>query len=292
MSYVYTAKQFIEKLLLANNKKSYYIKGCFGAPMTPANRARYSKYTVYNRNHASQINSLSSDTFGWDCVCLIKGILWGWDAKYGMEYGGAKYKSNDVPDFAENSIMNYCTSVSKDFSNIIPGEALWMSGHVGIYIGDGKVIESSPKWENGCQITYLANIGYKTGHCRTWTKHGKLIWIDYDEQVEALDKELEGQIYTVQKGDTLSKIGRVYGVDWKDIAKLNGITFPYIINVGQKIRIKGNGKIDLEVFHTVVKGDTLSSIGRKYGVSWKSIADLNGIKSPYIINIGQKLKIK
>lgn len=45
--------------------------------------------------------------------------------------------------------------------------------------------------------------------------------------------------YTVKKGDSLSKIAKNYlFVTWQDIAKLNGIKFPYILKVGQKIRIK------------------------------------------------------
>lgn len=43
--------------------------------------------------------------------------------------------------------------------------------------------------------------------------------------------------------------------------------------------------------YTVVKGDTLSGIGAKLKIDWKSIAELNGIKSPYVINIGQVLKL-
>lgn len=43
--------------------------------------------------------------------------------------------------------------------------------------------------------------------------------------------------------------------------------------------------------YTVVSGDTLSKIGSKTGIAWKTIADLNGIKSPYIIKVGQVLKL-
>ena len=43
--------------------------------------------------------------------------------------------------------------------------------------------------------------------------------------------------------------------------------------------------------YTVVKGDTLSGIGTKLNISWKTIADLNGIKSPYTISVGQVLKL-
>lgn len=43
--------------------------------------------------------------------------------------------------------------------------------------------------------------------------------------------------------------------------------------------------------YTVVKGDTLSGIGRKTGKKWQQIAALNGIKAPYTIHSGQKLKL-
>lgn len=43
--------------------------------------------------------------------------------------------------------------------------------------------------------------------------------------------------YTVQKGDTLSKIGTKTGVAWKTIANLNSIKFPYVVKVGQVLKL-------------------------------------------------------
>lgn len=43
--------------------------------------------------------------------------------------------------------------------------------------------------------------------------------------------------------------------------------------------------------YIVKAGDSLSSIGTKAGVDWKTIAALNGIKSPYTIHPGQVLKL-
>lgn len=105
--------------------------------------------------------------------------------------------------------------------------------------------------------------------------------------------------YTVKKGDTLSAIGTMYGVNWKDIASLNNISSPYIIYVGQSIKIPVNGsstqsqptKVETKKTYTVKSGDTLSGIGAKTGVNWKTIASLNGIKSPYTIYPGQVLKL-
>jgi len=43
--------------------------------------------------------------------------------------------------------------------------------------------------------------------------------------------------------------------------------------------------------HTVKKGDTLFSIGLEYGYYYKDIARVNDIEAPYVIRIGQVLKL-
>jgi len=95
-----------------------------------------------------------------------------------------------------------------------------------------------------------------------------------------------GSTYTVRSGDTLSKIGRVLGMNWQDIAKLNGLSSPYRIYPGNKLKLPSGGKT-----YTVVRGDYLVKIGRKTNTNWATIARLNGITSPYIINPGQVLRL-
>ena len=46
-------------------------------------------------------------------------------------------------------------------------------------------------------------------------------------------------IYTVKKGDSLSRIAKAHGLKWPDLAKLNGIKGPlYIIHPGQVLKLK------------------------------------------------------
>lgn len=47
-----------------------------------------------------------------------------------------------------------------------------------------------------------------------------------------------------------------------------------------------------KVYYTVVAGDTLSGIAAKFNTTYLKIAQLNGIKSPYVIYPGQKLRVK
>lgn len=186
-------KEFVERLLdVAKNYKTLYVMGCFGAPMTAANKARYTQNHTYNKAAArvAMINAATADTFGFDCVCLIKGILWGWKGDASKVYGGAGYAVNGVPDIGADQMIGVCKEVSTDFSRIVPGAAVWLSGHIGVYIGDGLVVECSPKWANCVQITALGNVGTKAGYnARTWTKWGKLPYIDYT--AEATEKPTE-----------------------------------------------------------------------------------------------------
>ena len=57
---------------------------------------------------------------------------------------------------------------------------LYMTNHCGIYVGNGLAIEATPKWEDGAQMTTVLNIGAKDGfNGRTWTKWGKLPYVEY-----------------------------------------------------------------------------------------------------------------
>ena len=175
--------QMLKKI--ATDYKTLYVMGCFGAPMNDTNKKRYCNNHEYNRKAERQamIKAASADTFGFDCVCLIKGVLWGWSGDTSKTYGGATYNSNGVPDIGADGMIRLCQNVSTDFSNIVPGEAVWLSGHIGIYIGNGLAVECTPKWKNCVQITAVANIGSVAGYqSRRWTKHGKLPYVEYSAQ--------------------------------------------------------------------------------------------------------------
>lgn len=97
------------------------------------------------------------------------------------------------------------------------------------------------------------------------------------------------QVYTVQAGDTLSKIAAKYGTTYQKLASYNGIANPNIINVGQKIRIPGSGAKT----YTVKPGDSLWAIAAAQlgdGSRYNEIKTLNGLNSNTIYP-GQTLKL-
>ena len=187
--------EFVHKVKeIATNYKTLYVMGCFGAPLKEEYKDRYCNNYDYNKQpvRTAMIRAASADTFGFDCVCLIKGLLWGWNGDKNHVYGGAEYCSNGVPDIDENSMINSCSGVTADFSKIEVGEAVWMDGHIGVYIGDGLAVECTPSWDNKVQITAVRNIGIKTGYNhRTWTKHGKLPYFTYVKESTAPEKPVE-----------------------------------------------------------------------------------------------------
>ncbi len=99
--------------------------------------------------------------------------------------------------------------------------------------------------------------------------------------------------YTVVRGDTLYEIAKRYGTTVKALASLNGIDNPNFIRAGQTLLIKpGQSGPPAPVNHyLVVKGDTLSRIARRFGVSVKRLVRRNGIENPNLIYIGQLLRI-
>lgn len=106
--------------------------------------------------------------------------------------------------------------------------------------------------------------------------------------------------YTVQRGDTLSKIADAYGVTVEHIVELNNIQDPNLIYPNEKLRITESENTNLnpisqsssrDYTYIVQRGDTLWKIARQYGVSVRYIVRLNGITNPNLIFPGRILKI-
>ncbi len=202
-----TGEQLAEAVLdVAKNYKTLYVMGCFGAPLNAANKKRYTRNHSYNRraSRTKLINAASEDTFGFDCVCLIKGLLWGWSGDVSKNYGGAVYASNGVPDIGADAVITKCSGVSSNFSRVEVGELVWMKGHVGVYVGDGLAVECSPAWQNKVQVTACncTKPGYKR---RNWTKHGKLPYISYTSQSGTVNPATPEAAVTEKKATEAAK---------------------------------------------------------------------------------------
>ena len=102
-----------------------------------------------------------------------------------------------------------------------------------------------------------------------------------------------GHYYVVRHGDTLSKIAAWNGVTVAAIMHANGIRNPNRIYAGQVLYIPSghHGHKVCRAGHVVRRGQTLSGIAHRYGVSVWALARVNGIKNPNRIYVGQHLCI-
>ena len=96
-------------------------------------------------------------------------------------------------------------------------------------------------------------------------------------------------LYTVKKGDTLYSISKRYDVEVNDIRKVNNLS-SNILSIGQTLFIPINDTADEFNYYTVLKGDTLYSISRKFNTSVDSLKKINNISSN-LLTIGEQLKV-
>lgn len=189
MDFIMTGSSLAARCLdIAQRYKTIYMYACYGFQVTDATiRAKAQQnlngwYTEKNIKKLKAAANQQPPVWGFDCVNLIKGILWGWTGDESKEKGGAKYATNGIPDTNADGMIGRCTDVSEDFYQIEIGEAVWMKGHIGVYIGDGMAVECTPKWADGVQVTAVLNRGKVEGlNGRTWTKHGKIPHVAYGE---------------------------------------------------------------------------------------------------------------
>jgi len=107
-------------------------------------------------------------------------------------------------------------------------------------------------------------------------------------------------VHVVQRGENLFRIALRYGTTPQAIAAANGITNVHRIYAGQRLVIPGRATAPITPpsptsssgqTYTVRRGDTLFSIARRYGVSLWALVQVNGIRNPAFIYVGQVLRI-
>lgn len=262
------ASELVSKAIdIAKNDKTLYVMGCFGAPMTAANKKRYTTNHSYNKAAArvKMINAASEDTFGFDCVNLIKGILWGWSGDKSKSYGGAKYAVNGVPDIGADRMITTCPDASASgWATMEPGEVVWTTGHIGIYIGNGLAVECTPKWKNCVQITAVGNIGSKSGYnARTWKKHGHIPYVEYSGKTEApaSDKDTPS---TPASGKEVKATGVATGFD-------KSLAGTYIVTAASGLNVRNAAGTNNKVLVAIPKGTKVQNYGYYTlvgGVKW------------------------
>ena len=149
-----------------------YVYGTYGNVLTES--ILQDRASVFGEEVTSYMDFIRENWLGKrtsDCVGLIKGYGW-----YDSKSGEVKVGSNGMADVGANGMFAAAT-VKGTIDTIpeVPGLAVWSDGHIGIYIGNGEVIEAMNTLR-GVTRTKLAG--------REWTHWLQIPYISYVEEKE------------------------------------------------------------------------------------------------------------
>lgn len=127
--------------------------------------------------------------------------------------------------------------------------------------------------------------------------------VDYAGLIAAIPqrfgKQLPDQLYTVQRGDSLSQIADRFGVSLRDLMAANNMRNSHFIRVGQTLHLPRTAAAASSAVAAVVdgryrvrQGDSLSAIATRFGVSEEKLVALNALTNRNAIYKGQWLRIE
>ena len=169
-----------------------YVWGTYGQVLTPE-LFQY-KLTQYPEGVGQYADFIRNNWLGKhtaDCVGLIKGYGWLSPDTMTIDYG-----TNRMPDIGANQMYYNATRKGTiDTIPEVPGLAVWKSGHIGVYIGDGQVIEAMGT-KYGVVKTRLQGRG--------WTHWLEIPYINYDYQ----ENTNERKYLHIRKGNAAGFAGK------------------------------------------------------------------------------------
>lgn len=108
--------------------------------------------------------------------------------------------------------------------------------------------------------------------------------------------------YTVRRGNTLAQIARNQGMSVGDLMRLNGLTNPNFLWVGQQLRV--SARVDAvqeekkakpsvaETIYIVQAEDSLETVAKEHGTTVYELMAANGLPNANFVWVGQRLRMK
>ena len=108
--------------------------------------------------------------------------------------------------------------------------------------------------------------------------------------------------HTVGRGDTLSQIANSNGLTLADLLRLNGLTNPNLISVGQQLRVtarvaavtpeKETKPKLADAIYVFKAGDSLATIAEEHNTTVQALLNANGLPSENFVWVGQRLRVQ
>ena len=109
------------------------------------------------------------------------------------------------------------------------------------------------------------------------------------------DKTEIKKIHIVKSGDTISSISKLYSINKDLVIKLNNLKDANYIFVGQNLIISESTENStkqsdlINNYHIVQIGENLTEISNKYQLNLGYLTEINNLRNPDSIKVGQKL---
>ena len=108
------------------------------------------------------------------------------------------------------------------------------------------------------------------------------------------DKTKNKKIHIVKTGETLTSIAKLYLINKDLIIKLNNLKDQNYIFIGQNLIISESNKnnlqqSDLNNYHIVQIGENLTEISNKYNLKIGYLLEINNLRNPDSIKVGEKI---
>ena len=117
---------------------------------------------------------------------------------------------------------------------------------------------------------------------------------------ERIAKQHRDRFHKVRRGETLSKIAQRYGVKESELVALNNLRSRHRIRAGQVLRLPDDGSAPIVVarrdppadgIYRVRRGDNLSVISKRFGVSQQDLVKWNRLRNRNQIAVGERLRV-
>lgn len=145
--------------------------------------------------------------------------------------------------------------------------------------------QAIPSWVKGRMYPVVQTSGDKVllGGIMSWINRA-----DVEILQTAKQATQTSGTYTVQSGDSWWSIATRHGMSMYALASRNGRTIYSVLHPGDRLTISGQTSAATRTY-TVRRGDTLSSIAGRLGVSVGHLVQTNHISNPNLIFVGQRL---